>query len=134
MNFWLLKSDPDSYSIDNLKADKKTDWDGIRNYQARNFLRQMTKGDMALVYHSGDEKSVMGVAKISKPAFKDTTSPEEDWSAVEISFVKKFKNPITLKMIKDDKRLSELMLLRQSRLSVTPLTSEEYEIIINLEL
>jgi predicted RNA-binding protein with PUA-like domain len=126
MAYWLLKTDPETYSIDNLKAEKKTVWDGVRNYQARNFLRQMKKNDVALLYHSGADKAVTGLVKIIKVAYPDPGAEGDDWSAVDISFTKKFSSSVSLEVIKKDARLRDIMLLRQSRLSVLPLTDDEF--------
>ena len=130
MNYWLLKTDPESYSIDNLSADKRTVWDGVRNYQARIFLRQMKKNDKMLIYHSGTEKSVTGMAKVMREAFPDPADSE--WAAIEIAFVSKMKTPVTLNRIKNNNELQNILLIRQSRLSVMPLSAEEYAVISNM--
>ncbi len=130
MNYWLVKSEPSTYSIDNLQADKKTTWDGVRNFQARNHLKSMKKGDLAFVYHSNEDKAVVGLAEISKEFFPDPK--DGDWIAVEISFKKKFKKIVTLAAIKADKKLSEMVLVKNSRLSVQPVKREEFDHILGL--
>lgn len=150
MNYWLMKSEPESYSIDNLKRDKIEPWSGVRNYQVRNMMRdQMQKGDMALFYHSsaGKETGVVGVMKIDKNAYPDPTqfdpksiyfdeksSPENPrWLCVDVKFVKKFSRIITLIELKQQKFLGDLPILKQgSRLSVTPLTTEQFDLIVAL--
>ncbi len=131
--YWLLKSDPETYSFLDLLRDKKTSWDGIRNYAARNHLKKMNKGDIALVYHSGGESIIIGTAKILGSFYPDPTAPEnEDWASVEIQALKKFKTPVTLKEIKAHFILKNMMLAKISRLSVTPVTEEEFNIILLL--
>ncbi len=125
MNYWLVKTEPGTYSWDNLVRDKKTTWDGVRNFQARNNLKAMKKGDLAFVYHSGEEKSIIGLAEITKEYFAD---PKDNaWVAVEISHKKKLKKSVSLSMIKADKRLSLMALVRNSRLSVQPVKKEEFD-------
>lgn len=130
MNYWLVKSEPDAYSFDDLIKDGKTDWTGVRNYQARNNLRAMKVGDKALYYHSVSEKSVVGIAEVSREEFPDPT--DEKWIAVEIKPVEKLAKPVSLEQIKAEKSLENIALVRQGRLSVIPLTKAEYEIIIKL--
>ena len=130
MNYWLVKTEPGTYSWDDLARDKKTTWDGVRNFQARNNLKAMKKGDIAFVYHSGEEKAIVGIAEISKEGFPD---PKDNaWIAVEISYKKKIKNPVTLAQIKADKRLTNMALVRTSRLSVQPVKKEEFDCAIEL--
>lgn len=131
MKYWLVKQEPEKYSFDDLVKDKKTIWDGVRNYQARNNLRGMKKGDRVLFYHSVSEKSVVGVAEVTKEAFPDPTDDTGKWSVVEIKAFEKLKNPVTLEMIKDEKSLQEIALIKQSRLSVMPLTKKEFDKIFN---
>lgn len=133
MNYWLVKSDPETYSIENLKKDKKSTWDGVRNYQARNSLKEMKIGDVVLFYHSQNEKAVVGIASVSKEYFQDPTSDEERWVAVELKFEKKLKKIITLESIINNPKLKEIGLVKQQRLSVMPLKIEEYEEILNLK-
>lgn len=130
MKFWLLKQEPEAYSFNDLVSDGKTDWTGVRNFQARNNLQEMKKGDKVLFYHSVSEKSVVGLAMVSKTAFTDPT--DEKWFAVEIAFDKKFKKPVTLGQIKANKSLANIGLIKQSRLSVMPLTEDEYQEIISM--
>ncbi len=130
MNYWLMKTEPSTFSWDNLVREKKTGWDGVRNFQARNNLKAMKKGDIAFVYHSMDDKAVIGIAKITKENYPDPTAA--DWVAVEIAPVKKLKKPVTLAQIKADKRLTDMVLVKSSRLSVQPVRAEEFDIIIAL--
>ena len=130
MNYWLMKTEPDTFSWDDLVRDKTTGWDGVRNFQARSNLKAMKKGDQAFVYHTGDEKSVIGVAKITKEGYPDPK--DNEWVAVEIAPVKKLKKPITLAQIKADKRLNNMVLVKASRLSVQPVRPEEFDLIVSL--
>jgi predicted RNA-binding protein with PUA-like domain len=132
MNYWLIKSDPQSYGWENMKQDNSTSWDGIRNFQARNYLNQMKKGDKALFYHS-NEKAIKGIVEIvSEEAFRDPTSDDPRWLAVKVEFDKELNNSVALDEIKEDQNLSEIPLLKQSRLSVMPLTKDEYNEILKL--
>jgi predicted RNA-binding protein with PUA-like domain len=130
MNYWLVKQEPESYSFDTFRKEKRTDWTGVRNYQARNNLRAMKKGDKVLYYHSGDERAVVGLAKVTKPAFPDPT--DENWVAVELEAGKPLKKPVTLSDIKANPKLANIALLKQSRLSVVPLTEEEFDEILSM--
>ncbi len=130
MKYWLVKQEPEAYSFDDLIKDGKTDWTGVRNYQARNNLREMKKGDKVLFYHSISEKSVVGIAQVSKEEFTDPT--DEKWIAVEISPIEKLQKPVTLEQIKAEKKLENIALIKQSRLSVMPLTKVEYDAILKL--
>lgn len=130
MNYWLVKTEPGTYSWDDLVRDKKTVWDGVRNFQARNNLKAMKKGDHILVYHSGEEKAIIGTSKISKEAFPDPK--DKDWVAVEIEVGKKLKNPITLGQIKSIKELNNMVLVKSSRLSVQPVKEDEFNAILDL--
>ncbi len=130
MNFWLVKSEPDAYSYDDLVKDGKTDWTGVRNFMARNNLKAMKKGDKVLYYHSVTEKAVVGLSKVSKEHFPDPT--DEQWAAVELEPVKKFKKPVTLAEIKAQPDLADMYLVRQGRLSVTPLTKNEFDLIVDM--
>src|SRR6266481_8053985 len=127
---WLVKQEPETYSWDDFVRDGKTDWTGVRNYQARNNLREMKAGDSVLFYHSGKEKAVVGVAEVLKPAYSDPTADDEQWVAVDLKPVKPFDTPVPLAAIRYDERLSELPLIRQSQLSVMPLTKDEFEAIV----
>jgi predicted RNA-binding protein with PUA-like domain len=136
MNYWLVKQEPDSYPFAQLLADGKTDWTGVRNYQARNFLRAMEKGDHVLYYHSGKDKAVVGTATVARAAFADPTAEaaDEGWVAVEIRSGKALKLPVPLAAIKADPQLGGMLLVRHSRLSVMPVTQAEYEHILALAL
>ena len=130
MNHWLLKTEPGTYSWDDLVRDKKTGWDGVRNFQARNNLKAMKKGDLAFIYHSGEEKSIVGIAKITKESYPDPK--DHNWVAVEIAPVKKLKNTVSLAQIKGDKRLTNMVLVKASRLSVQPVREAEFSLISSL--
>ena len=130
MNYWLVKQEPEAYSFDDLVKDGKTDWTGVRNFQARNNLQAMKKGDKVLFYHSISEKAVVGIAEVSKTAFPDPT--DEKWFAVEIEPVKKLTKPVTLEEVKGNGALANIALIKQSRLSVMPLTQDEYEEILSM--
>lgn len=130
MNYWLMKSEPSVYSYDDLVRDKKTGWDGVRNFTARNNLKAMKKGDLVFVYHSMEDKAVIGIAHVVKEAYPDPK--DKDWVAVEIAPQKKLKKPITLAQIKADKRLTNMALVKLSRLSVQPVKKEEFDMIIAL--
>jgi len=132
MNYWLVKQEPEKYSFDDLISDGATDWTGVRNFQARNNLREMRVGDRVLFYHSLTEKAVVGLAEVSKESFQDATDETEKWIAVEIKPVEKFANPVTLSEIKAEKSLETIALIKQSRLSVMPLTKAEFEMILKL--
>lgn len=132
MAYWLLKSEPFKYSWEQLEKDKKTFWDGVRNYAARNNLRAMKKGDLAFFYHSNEGLEIVGIVKIIKEAYQDPTTKEEAWVAVDVAPFKKLKKPVTLAQIKSDKRLQNIALVKLSRLSVQPVTSEEWDFIIEL--
>ena len=130
MKYWLVKQEPEKYSFDDLVRDGKTVWDGVRNYQARNNLRDMKTGDKVLFYHSVSEKSVVGVAEVERENFPDPS--DENWLVVEIKPSEKFANPVTLSQIKAEKSLENIALIKQSRLSVMPLTKAEYNLILKL--
>lgn len=130
MNYWLLKTEPDSYSWDDLVRDKKTVWDGVRNFQARSNLKKMEKGDVVFIYHTGDQKAIIGEARVTRSAFPDPKDAE--WIVVELSVGKPLKKPVSLAQIKSDKRLQDMVLVRASRLSVQPVKPSEYEIITGL--
>lgn len=133
MNYWLVKSDPETYSLENLKKDKKTVWDGVRNYQARNSLKEMKIGDLVLFYHSQVDKAVVGIAKVSKEFFQDPTTDDERWVAVELSYDSTLKSIVTLDEILNNPKLNDIGLVRQQRLSVMPLKKKEYEEILNMK-
>jgi predicted RNA-binding protein with PUA-like domain len=130
MNYWMVKQEPEAYSFDDLVAEGKTDWTGVRNFQARNNLKAMKKGDKVLFYHSVSEKAVVGIAEVSKESYPDPT--DEKWIAVEVKPVKKIKKPVTLEAVKANHALANIALVRQSRLSVIPLTKDEYEEVLSM--
>ena len=130
MNYWLLKTEPDTFSWDDLVRDKKTGWDGVRNFQARSHLKAIKKGDLAFVYHTGEEKSVVGIAKVTKENYPDPK--DNEWVAIEIAPVNKLKNPVGLAQIKADKRFTNMVLVKASRLSVQPVKKEEFDMIVAL--
>ena len=132
MNYWLVKSDPDTYSWHDLQKDGNTSWDGIRNYAARNHLKGMKKGDSVLVYHSGGESAVIGIASVSIEHFQDPTTDEIAWLSVNLKAEKALKQTVTLSQIKSDPRLKNMMLIKIGRLSVMPVTNEEFEAIVEL--
>jgi predicted RNA-binding protein with PUA-like domain len=129
-NFWLVKQEPSGYSWSDFVAERGTSWTGVRNYAARNNLRRMRKGDEVLFYHSGDEKAVVGIAKVTRTAYTDPTAEEGDWSTVDLVPIESLARPVTLRQIKDEPRLSKIQLVRQSRLSVVPLSSAEFQTIV----
>src|SRR5688572_23560726 len=128
--YWMVKQEPETYSWDDFVKDGKTDWSGVRNYQARNNLREMKTGERVLFYHSGKDKAVVGLAEVVKSAYPDPTADDVQWVAVDLKPIKALKNPVPLASIRYDKRLSELPLIRQSQLSVMPLTKDEFDIIV----
>lgn len=132
MQYWLVKSEPETYSWADLVKDGKTMWDGVRNYQARNNMQQMQPGDMVLFYHSVSEKAIVGIAKVDKAAYPDPTAKDGNWVVVDLVPFRDFKEPVTLEQIKKDKRLENIALLRQSRLSVMPLKAEEFDVLLAL--
>jgi predicted RNA-binding protein with PUA-like domain len=131
-NFWLVKQEPSSYSWADFTKEGKTSWTGVRNYTARNNLRKMRRSDEVLFYHSGEEKAVVGVAKVARAAYADPTALEGDWSAVDLVPAKPLPRPVTLPEIRHAPRLRNIQLLRQSRLSVMPLTKPEFEAILKM--
>ena len=130
MAYWLIKSEPFKYSWDQFMKDGVTFWDGVRNYAARNNLRDMKVGDLAFYYHSNEGLEIVGIAAVSKEAYPDPTSDEEAWLAVDFKPVRKLKKPVSLKVIKADPRLQQMALLRLGRLSVAPVTAEEWNIVL----
>ena len=131
-NYWLVKQESSAYSWSDLVRERRTSWTGVRNYAARNNLRRMSKGDDVLFYHSGEEKAVVGIARVAKTAYPDATATEGDWSTVDLVPVKALPRPITLQQIKAEPRLKNIALVRQSRLSVMPLKGEEFRLIVHL--
>jgi predicted RNA-binding protein with PUA-like domain len=131
MNYWLVKSEPDAYSWETFLTEKKTIWNGVRNYAARNHMRTMKKGDHVFFYHSNIGLHIVGIAKVVKEAYQDPTT-DEDWSAVDIAPVKTLKKPLALADIKKDALLKEMKLVKIGRLSVSPVTEKEYKRILEL--
>ena len=132
MNYWLVKSEPGAYSWQQFEKDGKTFWDGVRNYQARNNLKAMKKGDLVLFYHSVSEKQVMGIARVVKEHYQDPTTDDDRWVVVDLVPEKAFKKPVSLSQVKADARLENIALVKQARLSVMPLKAEEFDAIIGL--
>ena len=131
-NYWLVKSEPESYSWATFVKEGGTVWTGVRNFTARNNLRAMKKGDAVLFYHSVTEKQIVGVAKVRKEAYADPTAEEGDWSAVDLTPVKPLAGPVTLESIKTDKILKEMFLVRNSRISVSPVTEAQFNRVLAL--
>jgi predicted RNA-binding protein with PUA-like domain len=129
---WLVKSEPEAYSWSQFLKDGKTAWTGVRNFAARNHLRAMKKGDLVGFYHSGEEKSVVGLARVAKEFYPDPTAEEGDWSCVDLTAAKALTKPVTLAQIKSDKVLKEMEIVRQSRLSVSPVSREQFERLLKL--
>lgn len=132
MNYWLAKSEPEAYAWAQLEKDRRTAWTGVRNFQARNNLRAMRLGDLVLFYHSVTDKQIVGVARVVREAYPDATATEGDWSCVDLEPAVAFTQPVSLETIKADPALQQMALLRQSRLSVTPLTKPEFTRLLSL--
>jgi predicted RNA-binding protein with PUA-like domain len=132
MNYWLVKSEPFKYSWDQLQKDKKTFWDGVRNYAARNNLRDMKKGDEVFFYHSNEGLEIVGIAMVVKEAYQDPTTDDKNWVVVDISPVKKLKKPVSLAEIKEDPQLENMELVKNSRLSVQKVTPAEWKHILKI--
>ena len=132
MNHWLLKSEPFKYSWEQFEKDQQTFWDGVRNFQARNNLRDMKKGDWCLFYHSNEGKEVVGIAEVVKEAYQDPTSDSNQWVVVDVKPIKKFKKTVGLAQMKGDARLLDIGLIKQPRLSVIALTEIQFNIILEL--
>jgi predicted RNA-binding protein with PUA-like domain len=132
-SYWLFKSEPETYSFAQLQKDGKTNWDHVRNFQARNFLRQVAKGDLALIYHSGDDKAVVGLAQVVREAYPDP-DPEQkgDWVQIDLKPVEALAQPVTLKEIKSTAALATLPLIKQSRLSCMPITKAHFDTLLKL--
>ena len=130
--FWLVKQEPSDYSWDDFVEDGGTTWTGVRNFAARNNLRRMSKGDQVLFYHSGENKAVVGIAKVTRTAYKDVTAKDEDWSAVDLAPLKPLPRPVPLAEIKAKPALKNIALVRQSRLSVMPLTAKDFDTILKM--
>jgi len=132
MNHWLVKSEPFKYSWEKFNEDGRTFWDGVRNYQARNNLREMKDGDLVLYYHSNEGKNVVGVAKVVKESYQDPTTDDKNWVVVDLVPVESLKNPVTLEQIKAEPSLADISLVRQGRLSVMPLKATEFDKILEM--
>jgi predicted RNA-binding protein with PUA-like domain len=128
MSWWLIKSEPDVYPFTQLLKDKRTSWEGVRNYEARNNLRAMKVGDLALFYHSNIGKEVVGVARVKREAYRDSTAPkDEDWATVDVEPFATFKSPVTLGAIKKNRKLVNMALVKKARISVVPVTKTEFD-------
>ena len=132
MAYWLVKSEPFKYSYEQLEKDKQTFWDGVRNYAARNHLKAMKKGDQVLFYHSNEGLEIVGIAKVAKEAYQDPTTDDDAWVVVDLKPYKRIKKPVSLEQVKADKRLKEMALVRLGRLSVQPVTEDEWNVIMEL--
>ena len=132
MAYWLVKSEPDVYSWEQLVKDKQTGWEGVRNYAARNHLRSMKKGDEVFFYHSNEGLAIVGIAKVAKESFQDPTTTDPNWLSVELKPYKKLKHPVALSQMKTNKRLANMALIRIGRLSVSPVTEEEWNAILKM--
>ncbi|HWJ91011.1 MAG TPA: EVE domain-containing protein [Flavisolibacter sp.] len=130
MAYWLVKSEPTEYSWEQFEKDGSTAWTGVRNYAARLHLRAMKKGDEVFFYHSNKGLEIVGIAKVSREAYQDPTTEDDAWVSVDLKPYKKLKHPVSMKQIKDDKRLKDMALLRISRLSVQPVKDEEYKAVM----
>ncbi len=132
MAYWLVKSEPSTYSWEDLVKEKQTCWSGIRNYAARLHLRGMKKGDEVFFYHSNEGTDIVGIAKVTNESYQDPTTGDDKWVAVDLAAHKKIKNPVTLETIKKDKRLAGMALVRIGRLSVQPVTDAEWKVVMEL--
>ncbi|MGC1494913.1 MAG: EVE domain-containing protein [Sulfitobacter sp.] len=134
MAYWLFKSEPSTWGWDDqlAKGDAGEEWDGVRNYQARNFMREMAVGDLGFFYHSQKERAVVGIVEVITAAHPDSTTDDDRWECVDIKAVRPFKEPVTLDQIKADERLAEMILVRNSRLSVQPVSQDEWQVICAL--
>jgi len=134
MSHWLIKSEPFKYSWDKFVKDKKTFWDGVRNFRARNNLKEMKKGDEVFFYHSNEGLEIVGIAKVTKEAYQDPTTEDPNWVVVEFKPVRKLKRPVTLAEVKTNKKLQTMELVKLGRLSVSAITDEEWNIILDLSM
>jgi len=132
MNYWLMKTEPNAYSWDDLVKDGQTYWDGVRNYAARNFMKEMKVGDLAFIYHSVKERNVVGIAEIIKEHYQDPTTDDDRWVAVDIKPIQQLENPVNLDQVKADERLQDTALVKISRLSVQPVKKEVFDIIVGM--
>ena len=132
MKYWLLKTEPSTWSLNDQLKSKITSWDGVRNYQARNNLIAMNKNDLVLFYHSVIGKEIVGIAKVTRESYPDPTTDDDRWVVVDLKPIKEFKIPVSLDQIKTHKELTEIALIKQSRLSVMPITKKEFQILLKL--
>ena len=132
MKYWLLKSEPDAWSWDNQVKEGASMWDGVRNYQARNNLKEMKKNDLCFFYHSVTERSIVGIVKVVKEYYPDPTDKTDRFVVVDVKAIKKLKNPVSLDQVKENNKLKDIALVKQSRLSVMPLKKTEWDIIIKM--
>lgn len=130
MNYWLMKTEPDTFSWADLEKAGKATWDGVRNFQARTHLKSMKKGDLTFIYHTGEEKAVVGIARIEKEFYPEPG--DKDWVVVDIKPEKKLKKPVTLAQVKADSNLTDMVLVRAARLSVQPVKKEEFDRIVKM--
>jgi predicted RNA-binding protein with PUA-like domain len=130
MQYWLVKTEPETYSWDTLVKEKKGVWDGVRNFQARSNMKTMKKGDLVFVYHTGEEKSIVGLAKVASEPYPEPK--DKEWVAVDLTPEKKLKKPVSLAQVKADKKLANMILVRASRLSVQPVKQDEFDYILGL--
>ena len=131
-SFWIVKQEPSKYNWEQFEKDGSTYWDGVRNYQARNNLIAMNKGDLILFYHSVIGKEIVGIAKVTRESYPDPTTDDDRWVVVDLKPIKPFKVPVSLAKIKTHKELTEIALIKQSRLSVMPVTKKEFQILLKL--
>ena len=131
-NYWMVKQEPETYSWDDFVKDGSTDWSGVRNYQARNHMKAMRRGDLGFFYHSGDEKAVVGVVEVITEAHPDSTADDPRWECVDLRAVAPFPKPVSLETIKADERLADMVLVKNSRLSVQPVSEREWQIVCEL--
>ena len=131
-NYWLVKQEPESYAWSTFAKEGRTAWTGVRNFQARNNLRAMKKGDPVFYYHSGEEKQIVGLARVEKDAYADPTAKEGDWVAVDLAAVKPLPKPVSLATIKADKTFADMLLVRNSRLSVSPVSEAQFNRIMEM--
>jgi predicted RNA-binding protein with PUA-like domain len=132
MAYWLVKSEPFKYSWEQFEKDKQTHWDGVRNYAARNFMKEMKKGDEVFYYHSNEGLEIVGIAKVAKEFYQDPTTEEDAWVVVDLKPYRKLKKPVSLAQIKAEKRLANMALVRLGRLSVTPVTADEWKVVMEM--
>lgn len=132
MAYWLVKSEPFKYSWEQFEKDKKTFWDGVRNYAARNNLKAMKKGDQVLFYHSNEGLNIVGIAQVVKEAYQDPSTDDPAWVVVDLKPVRKLKKPVSLEQVKADKRLASMDLMRLSRLSVQSVKDDEWQVIMEM--